>query len=85
MKKQTEQFLEKNFNFWEKRNVDFKDEQYVFKYGEDVFDAYKAGYSLFEKLVKKQLHDIDQDLMIEKSEIKQKMLRSNKKLLEKLL
>ena len=35
---------EHKFNSYEKKNVDFKDEHYCFKYGSWVQDAYIAGY-----------------------------------------
>lgn len=36
--------IEKYFDQYEKKNVDFKDEHYNFKYGSWVQDAYIAGY-----------------------------------------
>ena len=36
--------IENFFDNWERKNVDYKDEQYCFKYAEDTQLAYIAGF-----------------------------------------
>lgn len=44
MSKSNKEIAEIEFDKYERKNVDFKDEHYNFKYGSWVQDAYIAGY-----------------------------------------
>lgn len=44
MSKSNKEIAEIQFDKYEKKNVDFRDEHYCFKYGSWVQDAYIAGY-----------------------------------------
>jgi hypothetical protein len=44
MSKSNKEIAEIKFDKYEKKNVDFKDEHYNFRYGSWVQDAYIAGY-----------------------------------------
>lgn len=48
------EIAEKHFISYEKKNVDFKDEDYCFKYGSWVQDAYIAGYLKALREIKKK-------------------------------
>lgn len=44
MSKSNKEIAEIQFDKYEKKNVDFRDEHYTFKYGSWVQDAYISGY-----------------------------------------
>ena len=54
-----------NFYFWQK-NVDYKDEQYCFKYAEDTQLAYIAGFKKCRAMLKHIIHEMEQDSLYPK-------------------
>lgn len=53
--------IENFFDNWERKNVDYKDEQYCFKYAEDTQLAYIAGFKKCRAMLKHIIHEMEQD------------------------
>jgi hypothetical protein len=58
--------IENFFDNWERKNVDYKDEQYCFKYAEDTQLAYIAGFKKCRAMLKHIIHEMEQDSLYPK-------------------
>lgn len=74
------------FGSWERRNVDYRDEQYCFKYVEDTQLAYIAGFKKCRAMLKNIIHQMEHDSLYLKPENKVifKVLQQNIKKLKSI-
>lgn len=59
--------IEKYFESYEKRNIDFKNEIYCFQFAGITQDAYVAGYKKLRSEIIKKIHNLKEDLLTTKN------------------